>query len=81
MLLALSLLACTTLPPAPDLPRPLPVEAMQPCQRQLCTLRPEFVNLELADQLAMILACRIADAEAYRRCEVKQKALAEWVGK
>lgn len=54
---------------------------MQPCSQQLCTLRPEIVNLELKDQLAMILACKIADAEAYRKCEAKQEALAGWVEK
>lgn len=52
---------------------------MAPCQIQLCTLRPEIVNLEFKDQLAMILACKVADAEAYRRCEAKHRALAEWV--
>lgn len=52
---------------------------MAPCQIQLCTLRPEIVNLDPADQFAMILACKIADSEAYRKCELKQKALAEWV--
>ncbi len=46
---------------------------------QLCTLRPEIVNLELQDQLAMILACHIADAESYRRCALKQKTLSEWI--
>ena len=54
---------------------------MQPCSLQLCTLRPEIVNLDLPDQLAMILACKIADAEAYRLCSLKQETLAEWVGK
>lgn len=48
---------------------------------QLCTLRPEIANLELADQLAMILACHVADAEAYRRCALKQEALSEWIAK
>ena len=28
---------------------------------------------------AMLLACRIADAEAYRQCEIKQRALADWI--
>lgn len=52
---------------------------MEPEPPQLCTLRPEIVNLEVADQLAMILACHIADAEKYRRLEVKHAALVEWV--
>ncbi len=45
----------------------------------MCTLRPEIVNLDIADQLAMILACHIADMEAYRKCQVKQESLAEWI--
>jgi hypothetical protein len=52
---------------------------MQPCQAQMCTLRPEIVNLDIEDQLAMILACHLADMEAYRRCEAKHKALVEYV--
>lgn len=42
-------------------------------------LRPEIVALEFPDQMAMILACREADAEAYRRCELKHAALAEHI--
>lgn len=53
---------------------------MEPCARELCKLRPEIVNLELSDQLAMILACHVANAESYRRCEIKQAALSEWIG-
>lgn len=44
-------------------------------------LRPEIVNLELKDQLAMILACKVADAETYRRCEAKHAALVEHIEK
>lgn len=54
---------------------------MQPCATQLCTIRPEVVNLELADQVAMLLACRIADAHAYFKCMEKQAAAAEWIRK
>lgn len=54
---------------------------MAPCVIQLCTLRPEIVNLEFKDQLALLLACKIADAEAYRKCQAKQEALADWVKK
>lgn len=54
---------------------------MQACQIQLCTLRPEIVNLEIPDALAMMLACKIADAEAYRKCALKQKALADFVSR
>lgn len=52
---------------------------MAPCARQMCVLRPEFDGLSLDDQAAMLLACRLADAEAYRACEVKQRALADWI--
>lgn len=54
---------------------------MQPCQAQLCKLRPEFVNLDLPDQLAMILACQIANAETFAKCAEKQRSLSEWIKK
>jgi hypothetical protein len=54
---------------------------MQPCPAQLCTIRPEIVNLELADQLAMLLACRVADAATYFKCAAKQEAAADWIRK
>jgi hypothetical protein len=54
---------------------------MQPCAAQLCTLRPEIVNLDPADQAAMILACKIADATAFAKCAEKQRTLTEWVRK
>lgn len=54
---------------------------MQPCAIQRCTLRPEFVNLSLADQAAMVLACKIADDHAFAKCSEKQRALAEWIDK
>ena len=47
----------------------------------MCKLRPEIVNLDFADQMALILGCKEADAEAYRRCSVKQKALSDWIGR
>jgi hypothetical protein len=52
---------------------------MQPCASQLCTLRPEFARLDLPTQAAMVLACRIADAEAARRCERRHRELVEWI--
>ena len=52
---------------------------MQPEPPQLCFLRPEIVNLEVQDQLAMLLACHIADAETYRRLEIKHRALSDWI--
>jgi len=60
-------------------PRPLPIEAMAPESPQLCTLRPEIVNLEVQDQFAMILACHLADAETYRRLEAKHRSLVEYI--
>lgn len=50
-----------------------------PCVVQLCTLRETFKDMSLEDQAALILACRISDAEAYRQCEVKQRALIDWI--
>ena len=54
---------------------------MEPCKRQLCELRETFTNLSLEDQAAMILACRIADSEAYRTCEAKHSALVDFIGR
>lgn len=34
----------------------------------MCKLRPEIVNLELPDQLALIRGCHEADALAYAKC-------------
>ena len=41
----------------------------------LCQLRPEIVNLSLEDQLAMVQACDIANAEAYARCAATKAAV------
>lgn len=54
---------------------------MEPCPAQLCTIRPEIVNLPIADQIAMLLACRIADAAKYFKCSAKQAAEAVWIEK
>jgi hypothetical protein len=54
---------------------------MEPCKRQLCELRDTFTNLSLDDQAAMILACRIADSEAYRKCEAKHRSLVDFIGR
>jgi hypothetical protein len=54
---------------------------MQACPAQLCTIRPEIVNLDLADQMAMLLACRIADAATYFKCSARQAAEADWIRK
>ncbi len=37
----------------------------------MCQLRPEIVNLDLPDQLAMVQACDIANANAYAKCGAK----------
>lgn len=54
---------------------------MQPCQRQLCVIRDSFDGLTLDEQGAMLLACRIADSEAYRTCEAKHSALVDFIGR
>ncbi len=75
----LILSACGTNRPPPDVPRPQPVEAMQPEPKQLCQLRPEIVNLDMADALALILNCHAVDSEQYRRLELKHRVLGEWI--
>lgn len=52
-----------------------PVEAMQHKAMQMCQLRPEFVDMELKDQAAMVLNCRIVDAEDRRRLELDYNAV------
>jgi hypothetical protein len=70
----------TTKPPLILKPeRVQPTQAMEPCQRQLCVLRESFDNLTLDEQGAMLLACRIADAEAFRSCSIKQDSLRRWI--
>ncbi len=59
------------LPPAPCV---LPTEAMQPCAA-MCSLRPEVVNLELEDQLALIRGCHEADAAKYGKCGAEKLAV------
>ncbi len=78
LVLVMSLSGCGTAPPT-SVPKPLPIEAMEPCQIQLCKLRPEITQLDFPDQMAMLLACKEADAEAFRRCALKQAALSNWV--
>jgi len=52
---------------------------MQPCIVRLCELRPEFGNLTLEDQAAMILNCRALDAEAFRVCSARHRSLVDWI--
>lgn len=61
------------------MPRQKPVEAMQPEQATLCQLRPEIVNMAIEDALALIVNCRVMDAETYRRLEAKHGALRTWI--
>ena len=81
LLACLTVSGCaTTKPPLIVKPERIPpAQAMVPCVVQLCTLRDTFKDMSLDDQGALILACRIADAEAYRACEVKQRALVDWI--
>ena len=51
---------------------------MQPCA-QLCKLRPEIVNLDLPDQLALIRGCHEADAAAYSSCAATRERLIDWI--
>lgn len=52
---------------------------MQPCVVRLCELRPEFGNMTLEDQAAMILNCRALDAEAFRVCAARHRSLVDWI--
>lgn len=83
LILCLTIGACaSTKPPLIVKPERIPpVQAMEPCKRQLCELRETFSSLTLEDQAAMILACRIADAEAYRTCDAKHSALVDFIGR
>lgn len=56
-----------------------PVDAMEADATQLCELRPEIVNLSYEDQLAMIRACHIVDAQIVFSYIAKHKALVEWI--
>ena len=59
--------------------RAQPTECLQPVITQPCTLRPEFVNLELPDQAAMVLACEVVNAQIRREWQRKHGCLAEWI--
>ena len=82
-LVAAMLGACATTRPLPaslpTLPRVKPVESMQPCRVNLCTLRPEFSRLSEADQDAMELGCTLANSQAARECSIRQQRLADWI--
>jgi hypothetical protein len=51
---------------------------MGPCA-QLCQLRPEFVDLSLDDQLAMLRGCHEANAAAYAACWTDKRRLEDWI--
>lgn len=52
-----------------------PAECLQPVVTQDCTLRPELVNLDLPDQLAMILACEVTNGKIKREWQAKHRCL------
>lgn len=52
---------------------------MQPVTADTCKLRPEFVNLELPEQAAMILACEIANADIRRQWQIKHGCLVRFI--
>lgn len=75
LLSAMTGFGCATKPTElPPIPCSLPHEAMSPCS-QMCQVRPEIVNLELEDQLAMVQACDIANAHAYAKCGAEKLAI------
>lgn len=46
---------------------------------QLCQLRPEIVDMAIEDALALILNCRVVDAERYQRLSRKHAELRKWI--
>jgi hypothetical protein len=52
-----------------------PAECLTPVITQPCTLRREFVALELPDQAAMILACEAVNGAIRREWERKHGCL------
>lgn len=57
---------------------------MEACRTQsavdACKVRPEFWNLELADQAAMIRNCVEVTADVMWKCAAKNERLVEWIG-
>ncbi len=89
VLASLSILigGCATQPSSretpPTLPRAKPVQALAACRTQsvadACKFRPEFAQLELADQLAMIGNCIEVTGAVLWECSAKRDRLAEWI--
>lgn len=87
VLLSLTIGACASPPPLveipPTLPRAKPVQAMAACRTQsvtdACRFRPQFGNLELADQVGMISNCIEVTAAVLWECAGKQGRLVEWI--
>lgn len=73
---AMNLCACGTQPVKPTTRCPAPTEAMSQPSQQACTLRPELVNLELDDQLALIRGCHEADIGLLIETEKRRRTLA-----
>lgn len=67
----------------PTLPRARPVQALQACRTQsvvdACRFRPEFANLRLEDQLAMIGNCTEVTGSVLWECSAKRDRLAEFI--
>ena len=59
------------------------MQALQACRIQsaidACKFRPEFAQLELPDQLAMIFNCVQVTGAVLWECSEKQGRLAEWI--
>jgi hypothetical protein len=64
-------------------PRAKPVQALQPCNletvRLACKFRPEFANLLIDEQLAMMRGCFELIGPELRACSVKRDRLAEYI--
>ena len=65
------------------MPRAKPVQALQVCRVQsaidACKFRPEFAQLELADQVAMIANCVEVTGTVLWECSALRDRLAEWI--
>ncbi len=86
-LLLIPLGGCASSPPPvdtpPTLPRAKPAQALAQCRTQsatdACRFRPEFAQLALKDQLAMLGNCLEVVAVVMWECDEKQRRLAEFI--
>lgn len=87
VLCCLTLSACASRPSCPEIPatppRAQPVEAMGPSSPQsvleACRFRPQFSNLTLDEQGAMLRNCFEVLGPAYREEARKRSRLVEWI--